>query len=193
MLEAIASITGLVSVVLAARMHVLNWPIGIVSVVCYFVLFWDAKLYADAILQALFAVLCFWGWFAWSPGRISPGAVPFSKPVSNMTRADALGTAVLTPLVLLGIGFILQNGTDSPVPWFDALIVSLSLLATALQARWRIECWFVWMAVDIVATPVYWTRALPLTAVLYAIFACICVRGWFAWNAVRRNLELNLA
>ena len=192
-LEAIASISGLVSVILAARMHVLNWPIGIVSVVCYFVLFWGAKLYADAILQALFAGLCCWGWLAWSHGRASHGAAPVSKPVSSMTKADTLGATLLTPLALLGIGLILQNGTDSPVPWLDALIVSLSLLATVLQARWRIECWFVWMAVDIVATPVYWMRALPMTAVLYAIFLCICVRGWFNWNTVRHNLELNFA
>lgn len=191
-LEAIAAITGLGSVVLAALMHVLNWPVGIVSVVCYFVVFWDAKLYADAFLQAMFAGLCFWGWFTWSPGRVSPDAVPVSKPVLNITKLDTLGAVILTPLVLLGIGLILQNGTDSPVPWLDALIVSLSLLATFLQARWRIECWFVWMAVDVVAIPVYWMRALPLTAVLYAIFLCICIRGWRTWNTVRHDVGLNL-
>ena len=192
-LEGIASLTGLVSVVLAASMHVLNWPIGIVSVVCYFVLFWDAKLYADAVLQILFAALCVWGWLAWRPERVPLDKAPPSRPVSGMGRNEILLAVLLTPLALLGIGFVLKSGTDSPVPWLDALIVSLSLLATILQARWRIECWFVWIAVDVVAIPVYWMRALPLTAVLYAIFLCLCARGWFTWRKVRNNSRLSRA
>jgi len=46
-----------------------------------------------------------------------------------------------------------------------------------------------WIAVDIISIPVYWSRGLPLTAILYVLFLLICLRGLVAWRA---QLQANL-
>ena len=51
MLEVFAVVTGIATVALAARGHIANWPIGIVSSAVFLVVFLEAGLYADALLQ----------------------------------------------------------------------------------------------------------------------------------------------
>ncbi|HYC65500.1 MAG TPA: nicotinamide mononucleotide transporter, partial [Reyranellaceae bacterium] len=53
-LEIVAALTGLLSVWLARRMHIGTWPAGIVSVSCLAGVFFEAKLYADSVLQVAF-------------------------------------------------------------------------------------------------------------------------------------------
>jgi len=40
-----------------------------------------------------------------------------------------------------------------------------------------------WIAVDIVAVGLFWSRGLVPTAILYAIFLGMAVWGLFAWRA----------
>ena len=50
-LESLAFVTGLASVWLALRLHVANWPLGLLSVACFAALFVEARRCADAVLQ----------------------------------------------------------------------------------------------------------------------------------------------
>lgn len=54
MLEWIGTITGFLCVYLAAKQHILNWPISVISVVTYGYIFYHSKLYGDAVLQLYF-------------------------------------------------------------------------------------------------------------------------------------------
>src|SRR3954470_23292829 len=65
LLEIFAVVTGIVTVELAARGHIANWPIGIASSAVCLVVFLEAGLYADTLLQGLYVVLGFYGWWAW--------------------------------------------------------------------------------------------------------------------------------
>lgn len=185
LLELIAFISGLLSVWLTLRMQVSNWPIGIVSVVCFAILFVEAKLYADALLQLVFVVLGIYGWWHWT--RAARGINQL--PVLRITF-EAMGIALVASVVLTALcAWVLLTWTDSPLPWLDASILVLSLVATWAQARQLIECWWVWIAVDVISIPVYWSRALPLTALLYVLFLLLCVGGWRGWKARLTSAE----
>ena len=178
LLEVAAFISGLCSVWLTRRLHIANWPVGIVSCVCFGVLFIEAQLYADALLQVAFIVLGLYGWRLWAQARMQSGEVPVS-------RATPLEVGVGLALAVTGTfaaAWLLGRFTDSPVPLPDAAILVLSLIATWAQARSRIECWLVWITVDVISIPLYWSRGLPLTAVLYGLFLLICVAGLLSWR-----------
>jgi nicotinamide mononucleotide transporter len=184
--ELVAVAFGLLSVYLAAREHIISWPTAIVNVAIFFVLFWRAKLYADAVLQLVYLVLSVYGWYEWRFG----GAQHSRLQVSRATRGHWL---VLTPLFLvggLGLGALLDRFTDSPVPYFDALLTAASLVAQWMMTRKLLENWLIWIVADLVYVPLFIQRGLPLTAVQYAVFLLLAALGWHGWRQSLRALSL---
>jgi len=177
-LELLAVLAGLGSVWFTYKLHIVNWPLGMVSVASYGSLFLGAKLYADALLQIAFFVLCAYGWLSWAQGKQGPHI-----PVARASRRQATITLAIALAALIGIALALHRHTDSPAPAIDAAIFALSLAATYGQARAWLESWWLWITVDIISVPLYYSRGLPLTAVLYVIFLLICLRGLAAWRA----------
>src|SRR3954454_23232439 len=64
-LEWIAFVTGVVSVYLSTRENVWSWPLAIVNVALYFLLFRRAGLYSDMGLQLVYLALSVYGWYEW--------------------------------------------------------------------------------------------------------------------------------
>jgi nicotinamide mononucleotide transporter len=46
----------------------------------------------------------------------------------------------------------------------------------------KIETWPVWLAVDLIAVPLYASKALWLTAAVYAFLLVLVVMGWLRWS-----------
>ena len=177
-LEVVAALSGLLSVWLARRLHMGTWPAGIVSVSCLAGVFFEAKLYADAVLQVAFAGLSLYGWREW---RRDPQA-QHVLPVTHMRPREWVVIGVAGALATVLVATLLITRTDSPAPWPDAAILAFSLLATWAQARRRIGCWMLWIAVDLVAVPLYASRELPLTAALYVAYMLLCIAAWLEWE-----------
>ena len=177
-LELIAFATGLVSVWLALRMRVANWPAGLISVVCYAVLFFHAKLYADALLQSVFLWFGIAGWKAWA----ATGGTAAAHSVTRASRNERIGVAAIALLSTPAVALLLARFTDSPMPLFDAAIFVSSLLAIWWQMQKKLESWWLWIAVDLISIPIYWNRNLPLSAILYCVFLALCVAGLRAWR-----------
>ena len=177
-IEIVAVIAGLLSVVLTIRQSLWCWPTGIVQVVLYTVIFYEAKLYSDALLQVVYVALQLYGWWAWRWGGPRKDD---DLPVTGLSAAGRLGwgAAALVGAVLLGGG--MARWTDAALPLPDAFITSTSLVAQTLLSRKKWESWVGWIAVDLVAVPVYAIKALYLTAGLYAVFLGLAVAGLLRW------------
>ena len=63
--ELAAAIITLVSIWLATRENIWYYPTGVVSLVMYTWLFYQAKLYAESLLQVTWLVLMIYGWYEW--------------------------------------------------------------------------------------------------------------------------------
>lgn len=177
--EVLGDLTGALTVWWAARENVWNWPVGNINAALFLVLFVDAKLYADSLLQVVFIVLGFYGWWQWTLGRGRPDA---ELPVRRTTGREWLLMVGVAAVAQAGWTAWLAGHTDSPVPCWDASVLVLSLVAVWGQARKLLESWYVWIAVDVISVPLYINRGLRPTALLYAVFGCLCVVGWRTWN-----------
>ena len=94
-----------------------------------------------------------------------------------MAAAIPVGTWALREILL---------AVNGAAPFWDAATTVLSLAAQYLLGRKRVENWLLWIAADLIYIPLYLSRALPLTAVLYAAFLAMCLIGWRDW---RRSLQ----
>lgn len=177
--EAIAVAFGVVSVWLTIREHPWCWPVGLVNVTLFAVLFWQGRIYGAAVLQVVYAALAVYGWHAWRHGGADHGALRVSRAPRRALML--LGAAALATTVVAGLG--LRQYTDAALPLSDAATTSFSLVAQAMQTRKWLENWVVWLAVDAAYVVMYVSQALYLTAGLYAAFFLLALIGLQAWRA----------
>jgi nicotinamide mononucleotide transporter len=175
--EWIAAALGLVTVALVVRRSVWNYPFALAMVSLYFFVFWDARFYSDALLQVFFLAINIYGWRNWLRSREASGEVV----VTVLTVRERLLWLVGTLVASLAWGWGMATYTDAAAPYPDALIAGGSVAAQILQARRRVESWVLWIAVDLIAVPLYWSRGLDPTAALYAVFLVMACAGLLSW------------
>jgi nicotinamide mononucleotide transporter len=174
-------VTGGICVWLVVREHLWNWPIGLANNAFFFFLFLQERLFADMGLQVVYFGLGVYGWLNWLFG----GEHRTVLKISRATRTEwlvLLGTLPLCTWVLREI----LTAVNGAAPLWDAVTTVLSLAAQYLLCRKRFENWLFWIAADIIYVPLYLSRHLPLTAVLYAVFLGMCLVGVCEW---RRSLQ----
>lgn len=176
--EIFGTLTGFVCVWLAAREKVLTWPLGIISALLYYKVFSDWKLYSDAWLQLLFAVFQVYGWYNWyHQGRSA------SKPISRLTAPQwGITLIILALLWMVWYYLLIRIKTDASLPVWDSFTTVASLLAVYLQARKVIDCWWIWIAADLVYIPMYLSKDLYFTTGLYILFLILAVYGYVGWQ-----------
>ncbi len=184
-LELLASALGAIAVILTIRQNPWCWPIGLVMVLMYAWIFFEVKLYANVALQFVFAGSQLYGWWLWTRGGDQPG-----QALGALSWPQRLAGLLLATLVGLFLGYALQHGSDAAAPWQDAGLTAFSLLAQLWMAQKRVECWPLWIAVDVLYVALFISSALYLTAGLYALFTLLAVHGWLSW---RRELQLSPA
>ncbi len=175
--EAWGFATGGVCVWLVVREHVWNWPIGLANNVVFFILFFRAQLYADMGLQVVYFALGAYGWWLWLFG----GENRTVLKIARTTRGEWLALAVAIPLATWGLRALLL-AVNGAAPFWDSLTTVLSLAAQYLLCRKRLENWLFWIVADIIYVPLYLSRGLTLTAVLYAVFLTMCLMGLWGWT-----------
>jgi nicotinamide mononucleotide transporter len=179
-MEIIAATLGLVCVWLTIRRHIACWPVGIAMVVLYAIIFYEAKLYSDMLLQVVYVFMQLYGWYAWLLG--GPDRTPLvvgRVPVWQIVPWTALGLAAAGSL-----GGWMYTNTDASFPFIDAIVTAFSLIAQWLMGRKLLESWLVWIFVDIVSIGLFFAKELYLTMGLYAVFLVMATWGWFEWKGV---------
>jgi nicotinamide mononucleotide transporter len=173
---------------LVVRENVWNWPLGLLNSTFFFVLFFRSRLYADMALQAMFFALNAYGWWNWLHGGEKRGVLC----ISNTRPTEWIAYAAAIPAATLAMRELLLRVNDA-APLLDAFTATLSVAAQYMQTRKRIEHWWLWIAADLVYIPLYVTRQLPLTAILYGIFLLMCAAGLRDWQRTLGYLRAKLA
>lgn len=176
-LEWLGTITGFLCVYLAAKQNILNWPISIISVLAYAILFFESKLYGDTVLQVYFLFTAIYGWYYWTKRKQE-----FEKPIVSISSTQFY-LVIFIILILTGlIGSFLDHVTDSDVPYADGFCTSISFVAQFMMTRKIVQNWLLWVFVDICYIPLYIHKDLYLTAVLYFAFTIIAWNGYREWR-----------
>lgn len=176
-LEWIGAVTGIGCVYLAAKQSIWNWPVGIISVLAYVIVFYESKLFGDAGLQIYFLGTGIYGWYFWLRKKERQ-----EKPVISLTPGQYIWVIIAT-LILSGLlGLFLHKFTSTNVPYIDGCCTAISFMAQLLMTRKVLQNWALWIFVDICYVPLYIYKSLYVTAILYVILLVLACLGYIDWR-----------
>lgn len=179
-LELFAATLGVIAVWLTVKQNPWCWPIGLVMVLIYSWIFFEVKLYSDMLLQVIYAALQLYGWWQWTRA----GEARHGREVSRLEGTSVLYGLVIGAVGSLLLGAAMAHWTDAAQPWLDAALTGFSLVAQVWMAQKRVQCWPLWIVVDVIFVGLFVYKSLYLTAALYGLFLMLAVQGWREWRAV---------
>ncbi len=184
-LEAIAFVLAIANIVLNVREIHWAWPLTIIASLLYAWLFHASRLYGEMGVNLFFAGTALWGWWQWLYGRRSSADGTAAGPlrVARLDETQRIHAALAWVLVWGLIALVLDQATDSDVPFADAFVTSGSVIGTVLLARKFIENWWLWLIVNAASVALFVYKALWLTAILYAIFFGLALWGLARWRS----------
>ncbi len=182
-IEVLGTVLGLLYIVLSIKQNIFTWPVGLLSSALYVYVFLTTKFYADMGLQVYYVFVSIYGWYHWLKGN------PDKKEqlqVSFTPQKLWLPLAIISLVLFAFIAFVLNNYTDSPIPYGDSLTTALSLVATWMLARKYLEHWIIWVFVDFLSAVLYAIKGLWPTVFLFVIYTVMAAIGYFDW---KKNLN----
>ncbi len=187
--ELFGFVTGVLNVWLVTRENIWSWPLGVLNAGFYVVVFSRTGLYSDTGLQVVYLLLSLYGWWHWLRG----GPRRERIVVTRTARATAFVLAAVAVVSWIVLATITQRIPGAALPWLDAALVSISLVAQYMMTRKLLESWLLWIAVDVVYIGLFINRQLPLTAILYAVFLALAIIGYVQWKRSAANTAHSLA
>ncbi|MEN2750845.1 nicotinamide riboside transporter PnuC [Psychrobacter sp. FBL11] len=203
-LEIIGVIFGVASVLLARKLSVLVFPIGLISTAIFVYLLWEWQLFGDMFINAYYTVMGLYGWFNWSKNKTAvkgrsknPNQDDISiehiqssdMPIMALLAAGTVGFVALVyyfrPVINNGFSFdgaILGLHLFTWVDYTDMLTTALFLMAMWLMASRKIEHWLLWIVADAISVPLYFYKGLTFTALQYVVFTLIAVWAYYEWQ-----------
>jgi nicotinamide mononucleotide transporter len=90
-------------------------------------------------------------------------------------------------LLAMAIARFLAAETLAAWPHLDASTMMLSLFASWLTARGKLENWLYWIVVDAVQAWLYAAQGLVFTAFLFLVYLVIASVGFIEWSKTYRR------
>jgi len=176
-IEITASISGFICVFLLIRRNIWNWFFGLIQVTLFVWVFYQYKLYSDALLHIIYIALQFYGWWNWYHHKNNQNQLVIEWTSFSFFSKILLFSFIST----LVLGYIMDTYTDASFAYADAFTTCTSLLAQWLLTRRHLLNWLLWIIVDIVAIIIYLQKGLFPTTVLYATFLIMAIVGQYSW------------
>lgn len=194
-IEFIGTVLYLWSVWLIARKQMLTWPVGIVSVLLYMVLFYQIRLYSDTLEQVYYLGASVYGWWRWSAARRGTGKAGDFRYSSRRSLIMVFAVTIAVSFVIgafmsrVHILFPTLFPEKASFPYLDALTTIASFTAMWLLAQKRIESWYYWIVVDVIGIGLYYVKGVRFIALLYVILLGMAINGLISWNKTCKTPE----
>jgi len=175
-IEIIGSLSLFISIYYASRSNLLTWPLSIIAQIAFFILFYVKGLYANMALQIYFTILSLFGWYNWK------------KLTENTVKTLSVNWQIVLILICVsGIVFTYFLYTRifnivSYASFFDVSSTVLSVIAVFLLSKKYLQCWYIWIIVDLIYIGLNFSKGLYLMMVLYLVVCGISVKALSNWR-----------
>lgn len=179
-LEAIAFVFGIASVVYAKKENILVYPIGLVATIITVYLFLHDELMGDMMMNFYYSVMSIYGWWNWSRKKGNDYIVPISR---TTTKEKWIGfvmfilTMIVTYLVYKAYGTEINSSN-----YIDIFTSGVFFTAMWFMANKKIENWTLWIFADLISVPLYASRGWGMFSLQYLIFTFLAIQGYIQWK-----------
>ena len=179
-LEFIAVVFGIISVVYAKKENILVYPTGIICTVITIYLLYRAQYFGDMMMNIYYSIMSIYGWWNWSK-------IKDNRYIVLITRTNKKEYLIASFFFLLTIGitfFVYKMNLEilHISNYVDIFTSGIFFTAMWLMANKRIESWTFWIIGDIITVPLYSYRGLGMLSLQYLIFLILAIQGYYQWK-----------
>jgi nicotinamide mononucleotide transporter len=182
LLEAIAVVSGIVSVWFSRKENIWVYPTGLINTVIYIYLSLQAHLVGEASVNFYYTIMSVYGWWLWARKDLT------QKPLVHITFSDKKEWVqeiiffVFFYVTLFFILTYLRRSFPGVIPWADAFASATAYTGMWLMARKKVESWWWWIATNTASIPLYYVKGLAFTSVYYIVLLVMAVFGLIEWR-----------
>jgi len=153
----ISTLSSIFYIIGASRGKAWCWPAGIAGSATAMVEYYSQDLPAESVLNGIYVVLGFSGWYAWlKQEKTSEKKIM----VRTLTGGRLLLSIAISFCGGFALGFLSSRFNWSNYPYIDSILAMSSVIATWLTTARYIQNWIFWIIID------------AASVVLSAIFLC---------------------
>lgn len=149
----ISAVTGVACVVCTGKGKLSAYLFGLVNSALYALISYQASLYGETMLNALYYVpMQFVGFYVWSK-HMDQGTGEVAKRRMKPLGFLAMCAAIAVATVMYGL--LLKYWGDA-MPFVDAFTTVSSVAAMIISVGMYAEQWWIWVAVDVFSVYMWW-------------------------------------
>ena len=179
-LEIVAIIFGLVSVLFAKKNNILVYPTGIISTLIFVYLLYKWELIGDMLINGYYTTMSIYGWYLWTLKKNDQE----EYPISVMNKKE-LGLGIVIFIITVLFVILVYHFFDKFTNWMayvDTFTTGVFFVGMWLMAKRKIENWILWIIGDVISIPLYFYKGYTFTSLQYLIFTIIAIYAYKEWK-----------
>ena len=175
-LEFLAFWFGIISVVFAKKQNILVYPTGIICTIITMYLMYKVSLLGHILVNLLYTIISFFGWWNWSRRENNDLVVKVSKFTSNDLNKSLLIFFFIVFVAYFAHDFFATN-FEGQIKELDILTSGIFVTAMWLMANKKLENWILWIIGNVITIPLYLSSDKIILSIQYVIFTILAVQA----------------
>ena len=180
-LEFLAFWFGIISVVFAKKQNILVYPTGIICTIITMYLMYKVSLLGHILVNLLYTIISFFGWWNWSRRENNDLVVKVSKFTYNDLTKSLLIFFIIVFVAYFAHDFFATN-FEGQIKELDILTSGIFVTAMWLMANKKLENWILWIIGNVITIPLYLYSDKIILSIQYIIFTILAVQAYIEWN-----------
>ena len=180
-LEFLAFWFGIISVVFAKKQNILVYPTGIICTIITMYLMYKVSLLGHILVNLLYTIISFFGWWNWSRRENNDLVVKVSKFTSNDLSKSLLIFFFIVFTAYLAHDFFATD-FEGQIKELDIFTSGIFVTAMWLMANKKLENWILWIIGNVITIPLYLSSDKIILSIQYVIFTILAIQAYIEWK-----------
>ena len=181
-LEIIAVLFAIASVLYSKKNNIKVYPTGIISTLIFVWLLYKWELFGDMIINVYYFVMSLYGWYLWSKNSDDKPILPITK--LNRKDCKVSGWIFIFSTIFVALVYFYFEKFGVWWSYVDIFTTGLFFVGMYLLAKRKVEHWIFLIMGDFISVPLYYFKGYAITGILFLIYTVIAIFGYLEWKKI---------